>query len=249
MTPQAVFAADYMYWVGIDTDPAGTPAQLAEFDEFYTRAHLPEVLEANPGFFAAARYRLEGPDPRGDVGPTWLTAYAIRDQASADQYVSREHDPAAERPAFTRGPDLWKSMSPRWRIVWRQVYAVGARATAPDDILMVGMDPAAGASPQEVAEFDEYYSGTHVPEVLESGKYRAGTRFEQYDAFVHRRPDGCPRFCAVYEGDGAGGVSGPPPQGERPLGPAVWENRDTKWRLRYRRVSDLVTARGVGVSA
>jgi hypothetical protein len=112
----------------------------------------------------------------------------------------------------------------------------------PESIFMVGMDAADGASEQGVAEFNEYYSSTHVPEVLENGKYHAGTRFELLEAFMHRRPDTAPRFCAVYEGDTAASA-GPPPGPPTP-GPASWEKRDTKWRLRYRRVGDLVTAPG-----
>lgn len=244
----AVFAADYTYWVGIDTDPNATEAEIDEFNEFYTRFHLPEVLRANPGFTAAARYRLEGPDPRGDLGPMWLTAYAIEDQAGADRYVARERDPNAERPNFTPGPALWKRMSPRWRLMWRQVFSLGPHASAPEAIMMVGMDPAEGASEQDLEAFDAFYSATHVPEVLAGGSWQAGTRYEQYAAFVHLRPDDCPRFCAVYEGDGSDRPAGPPPGSPAP-GPDVWENRDSKWRLRYRLVSPPMTRAHAGVSA
>lgn len=242
-----VFGASYMYWVGVDTDPAATDEQIAEFNNFYTQVHLPEVLELNPGFTAAARYRLEGPDARGDLGPTWLTVYSISDSAGVERYVTREKDPAQGRPKYTPGPGLWKTMSPRWRLIWAQTFAFGSPAMPPESIFMVGMDAAEGASAQELQEFDEYYSGTHVPEVVQNGKYPAATRFELQEAFMHRRPDSAPRFCAVYEGESAP-MTGPPPGPPSP-GPAAWEKRDTKWRLRYRRVGDLVTAPDYRASA
>ncbi|MGD9958365.1 hypothetical protein [Nocardioides sp.] len=243
----AAFAADYMYWVGIDTDPAATDDELAEFNEFYASVHFPEVLQANPGFVSATRYRLEAPDPRGDFGPQWLAVYAIRDLAGAERYAVREKDPAAQRPAYTPGPALWKSMSPRWRVMWRQLIAVGQRAAAPESIFLVGMDTPAGASMRDVEEFNAYYSDTHLPEVLLNGNYEAGTRLERYEAFLHRQPDGCPEFCAVYEGEGSA-PAGPPPGAPTP-GPDSWERRETAWRLRYRRVTDQVVRPEASASA
>jgi len=242
-----IFATASMYWVGVDTDPAATPDQIAEFNDFYTRVHLPEVLELNPGFWAATRYRLETPDPRGDLGPTWLTVYSIDEVAGADRYVARERDPARGRPKYTSGPGLWKTMSPRWRLIWRQVFSIGPRALPPESIFMVGMDAADGAGAPELAAFDQYYNDIHLPEVLDNGKYSAGTRFERYEAFLHQRPEGCPQFCAVYEGEPAG-AAGPPPGAPTP-GPEAWERRTTTWRLRYRRVGELVLAPDAGVAA
>ncbi len=246
-TEPTAFAADYMYWVGIDTDSNASEADLAAFNEFYAQVHFPEVLRANPGFVSATRYQLETPDPRGDFGPTWLAVYGIRDLSGAERYAAREKDASAERPRYTPGPALWKTMSPRWRMIWRQVFALGSRASAPDSIFMVGMDTAEGASGQDVEDFNKYYSDTHLPEVLDNGKYGAGTRFERYESFLHRRPEGCPQFCAVYEGAG-NGVTGPP-SGPPTPGPTAWENRDTRWRLRYRRVSDSVLASDATTSA
>lgn len=239
-----VFASDYMYWVGIDTDlSTASEIDLAEFDEFYTQVHLPEVLQANPGFVLAARYRLEAPDPRGDFGPMWLAVYGIADTAGAEGYLARANDPAALRPAFTRGPAVWSGMSARWRILWRQVFSQGGRSAAPDTIMLIGMDPPQDSTPQDLVDFNEFYSHTHIPEVLGGGPFVAATRFERLEAFLHKQPDGCPRFCAVYEGSGEATppprqAGPPPPMAE---GPSSWERRETTWRLRYRRVSELVS--------
>lgn len=236
---ERVFAAPYQYWVGIDTAPGASEDDLAELDDFYRRFHFPEVFAANPGFITATRYRLDAPDPRGDFGPMWLAVYGIEDRAGAERYEALESDPTVERPKYTPGPAVWKGMSPRWRIMWRQTFASGERSLSPESIFMVGMDTPATASAQEVAEFNDFYSSTHVPEVLSTGGYEAGTRVERQAVFFHREPDECPQFCAIYEG--AGGTSSGPPPGEPTPGPDAWENRETRWRLRYRRVGASMT--------
>ncbi len=39
-----------MYWVGMNTAPDTAAAALAEFNQFYSKTHVPEVLANNPGF-------------------------------------------------------------------------------------------------------------------------------------------------------------------------------------------------------
>ena len=66
--PQA-FAYPFMYWVGMHTSPDTDPAAVAEFSQFYSTVHVPEVVASNPGFVRGTRYELLQPDPRGDYGP------------------------------------------------------------------------------------------------------------------------------------------------------------------------------------
>lgn len=244
--PTPVFAAAYQYWVGIDTSPDASVDEVAELDDFYRRFHFPEVLASNPGFVTATRYRLDAPDPRGDFGPMWLAVYGIEDRSGAERYQARENDPTAERPKYTPGPAIWKAMSPRWRIMWRQTFSSGERSASPENIFMVGMDTPATASAREVEEFNDFYSTTHVPEVLATGGYDAGTRLEREAVFFHREPEVCPQYCAIYEG-ASGASSGPPPAAPTP-GPDAWENRDTRWRLRYSRIGTSMTLLDAGTA-
>ena len=96
---------------------------------------------------------------------------------------------------------------------------------------MVGMNVPADTDAAGLAEFNEFYTNIHVPEVMAIRGYSRGTRLELHRAFLHPEP-GCPRFCAVYETD----PNAKP--GRRPLssGPPTWEKHDTLWRLAYRRV-------------
>lgn len=233
-----VFASSLQYWIGIDTDPDASSADLEAFNKFYDEIHVHEVMDRN-GFVQAARYRLEVPDSRGDLGPMWLACYGFADEAAAEQYLQRESGTAQRRGDYTPGPELWRSMSARWRLLWRPVFAVGDRHQTPDRIFVVGIDPAPGCSPTELEEFDTFYRETHVPEVVEYCGFAAGTRLDLHEALLHPDPPGCPRFSAVYEG-------ALPPPGTVSLdqyssGPPSWEQRVTKWRLCYQLVTETRT--------
>jgi hypothetical protein len=69
---QQAFAYPFMYWVGMHTPPDMDAAAVAEFSQFYSTTHVPEVVASNPGFVRGTRYELLQPDPRGDWGPRWL---------------------------------------------------------------------------------------------------------------------------------------------------------------------------------
>jgi hypothetical protein len=66
---QQAFAYPFMYWVGMNTPPDTDSTAVAEFSQFYSTIHVPEVVASNPGFVRGTRYELLQPDPRGDYGP------------------------------------------------------------------------------------------------------------------------------------------------------------------------------------
>ncbi len=41
---QQAFAYPFMYWVGMHTPPDTDPAAVAEFSQFYSTIHVPEVV-------------------------------------------------------------------------------------------------------------------------------------------------------------------------------------------------------------
>lgn len=242
---QQAFAYPFMYWVGMQTPPETSPAALEEFSKFYSTVHAPEVLAHNPGFVRATRYELLYPDPRGDWGPRWLAVYEMDGEAAARAYAARNDGPPEGRPRYTPGPAAWQQAQSVWRMIWRQLTAVGTASQAPETIYLVGMNVPPDTDAAGLAAFNAFYTDVHVPEVMERSGYVRGTRVELYRAFRHPQP-GCPRFCAIYEADEATARanqqyrSQPDAQAaRRPLssGPPTWEKHDTLWRLVYRRIT------------
>jgi len=234
------FSQPFMYWVGMDLDPAISAAEKQELGDFYSRVHAREVVAANPGFVGASRYELLDPDPRGRVhaGPQWLAVYELENEAAAATYAARNDGPAENRPTYSTWPDSRKYTSTVWRMLWRELATCGSAQQLPESIFMVGMNVPSDTDAAGLAEFNEFYTNTHVPEVVSYGGYARGTRFELHRAFAHPEP-GSPRFCAVYEADAAATAQRNERRSNRaPLssGPPTWEKHDTLWRLVYKRV-------------
>ena len=55
---QQAFAYPFMYWVGMNTPPDTDPTVVAEFSQFYSTIHVPEVVASNHGFVRGTRYEL-----------------------------------------------------------------------------------------------------------------------------------------------------------------------------------------------
>src|SRR5712692_2829439 len=199
-----VFQHQFMYWVGMDTDPRTTPEALAEFNRFYSTTHTSEVLAAHPGFVLASRYELIEPDPRSGAhcGPRWLASYEMTDETAAVQYVKDNERPWLHRRRYSPWPAARKRAKTVWRMIWRQISVTGSADRPPESIFLVGMNVPAETDANGLAEFNTFYTGTHVPEVMAYGGYARATRHELYRDFAHP-PPGCPRFCAIYEADAA----------------------------------------------
>jgi hypothetical protein len=229
-----------MYWVGMDTDPRTTPEALAEFNHFYSTTHVHEVIAAHPGFISVSRYELLDPDPRGGEhrGPRWLAVYTIQDESAVEQYIKDNERPWLHRKRYSPWPAARKRAKTVWRMLWRQVSSSGAADALPESIFLVGMNVPAETGESELADFNRFYTDTHVPEVMSYGGYARGTRVELYRAFAHPDP-GCPRFCAIYEADAAATEQREQRRAARGTlssGPPAWEAHDTLWRLVYRRI-------------
>jgi hypothetical protein len=240
MSQDGVFTHPFMYWVGMDTDPRTSPEALAEFNRFYSSTHVHEVIAGHPGFVSVSRYELLDPDPRGGVhcGPRWLAVYEMTDESAAEQYIKDNARPWLHRQKYSPWPAARKRAKTVWRMIWRQVSVSGSAQELPESIFMVGMNVPTDTDEQALAEFNAFYTGTHVPEVMAYGGYARGTRFELYREFAHPAP-GCPRFCAIYEADAAttdARESRRAARGTLSSGPPAWEQHDTLWRLVYRRI-------------
>ena len=88
-------------------------ARIEEFNEWYDKVHIPEVLERIPGAKTAARYVVHDPEPGA---PQFVALYEIEGAAvdTFDRYI--ESIARGEAPPWTWGPPIeivWHANLPR----------------------------------------------------------------------------------------------------------------------------------------
>jgi hypothetical protein len=143
---------------------------------------------------------------------------------------SADADDAADAPEPT-----YEGLRQTWSLLYRNVAETGPRRVLPHSIYLLGVNPPTEASPEELDLFNEFYTGTHLPEVAER---RHALRAVRYELLREVRPPhrGAPRFLAVYEVDERSAAnrrhSGP----AYSAGPDVWQRHTTPWRLWYSRL-------------
>jgi hypothetical protein len=232
-----------MYWVGMNVDGA-TEQEMDAFNRHYSEVHCPEVMAENPGLDLAVRYRLSDPDPRGRLGPDWLSVYEFTDEAAAQAYLERQNGPVENRPRYTTGPPVWVDKRDTvWRMMWRRGASMGESHGSPDVVRMIGMDPAPDHSASELNDFNDYYTDVHLRDAMSSVPYDRGTRYELMPELAPR-PASAPRYCAIYDTSGAHAdvVRSVLADKSRPARPSVvpepraWRERVSAWRLSYERV-------------
>ncbi|WUH98901.1 hypothetical protein OHR68_36225 [Spirillospora sp. NBC_00431] len=247
MSAPTPFSNEFLYWIALDFG-SSDPADLARFNRFYEETHIPEVLDRYPGFVSAHRYALQLPDPRGDFGGGYLAAYEVEDEEAVAAYLAGTTAPGGTRPPYSNDPPLWPDLlTHRWRVVYEKVAETAPSTGAPGAIYIIGIDPPAGLTGDELAEFEEFYTNVHMPEATAVGGFSRGTRYTVRRELEHPDP-GCPRYLAVYEQ--AGGTDEESRATLRTLvestdwtpGPASWPKKTTPWRLWYRHISAIPRA-------
>ncbi|HVB05028.1 MAG TPA: hypothetical protein VNF07_02115 [Acidimicrobiales bacterium] len=152
------------------------------------------------------------------------------------------------RPAaFLSAIDLPGGVAPqlRWRgdlaVAWslryRRVAETAPRTAPPFAIYVLGVNPPAGLTDEEMVEFDGFYTSVHMPEVAERRNCLRATRYELEQA-LHPAGRGSPRFLVVYEVDEAGSQNRKHIGAPYTAGPPVWQRHTTPWRFWYRRLGD-----------
>ena len=166
-----------------------------------------------------AHYELIAVAARGFRPPRFLSTAEVPD---------RDHiDPETERG--------YESLRPTWTLVYRQVAETSPASVAPYGIYLLGVDPPADATEEDMEVFNDFYTNVHLPEVAER---RHALRAARHELEREVKPPyrGAPRFLAVYEVDERAAShrrhAGPP----YATGPDVWQRHTTPWRLWYRRL-------------
>jgi hypothetical protein len=133
---------------------------------------VPEILENNPRFARATRYRLAGSRGEGDLAPCWLTLYEIEGEDAARAFFDATSGAGRPTQHYTPGPPVWARKTITWRVLWRALD--GDRFVAPlHRAVTVGLDAPPVAAP-------------------------ASVRFERAHQIDFPGGD-CPAYCAFYE--------------------------------------------------
>ncbi len=107
----------------------------------------------------------------------------------------------------------------------------------------VGMNTQPDTSPEELAKFNDFYSNTHMHEVVMSNPgFIRGTRYELIEQDA--RGEYGPRWLAVYEMADEAAAKGYLARNDGPAegrptyspGPSAWQNYEGWWRLMWHRM-------------
>lgn len=111
-------AAPYVFMVGMNVPPATSAAGLQEFNDFYTRIHVPEVVQAGK-FLSGTRFELlrELLHPAPGA-PRFLAVYEGDDAAMK---LRAERDSSGATPGLSSGPPTWEAHDTLWRLVYRRL--------------------------------------------------------------------------------------------------------------------------------
>lgn len=170
-----------------------------------------------PAPVVASRYELLAVAQRGFRPPRFLSA-------TPDSAPTR----AAQAPAPEPG-----GFRQTFSLEYRELTATAPAGVAPFAIYLLGVNPPAGASPEELEVFNDFYTRVHLVEVAERRRALRAVRYELVAATraPYQPP---PRYLAIYEVDEEGAArrrhTGPPYRS----GPEVWQRHTTPWRLWYR---------------
>jgi hypothetical protein len=189
-----VTAVDEHLFVGLMNR---TPGREDEYDAWYERYHVTEVVRHVLGFESGRRYRLSGAQRRG-VEPPWelMTVYRL----AGDTDIAAMHQSVIDnRPNFTPGNGVIAEGHRTW--VWTPV---GQRLTATEPspfaggdehLLVILSNPAEGRE----EEYNAWYDACHMPEALELIPGRVAAR--RYRLNDVQRPGQDPpwRYLTLYE--------------------------------------------------
>ncbi len=119
-----------------------------------------------------------------------------------------------------------------WAVTYRQIAETAPRQSVPHAIYLLGVNPPDGLSPDELADFNRFYTDVHLREVAERRHALRAVRYELADEIKPPYPS-APSYLAAYELDADSAAvrrhTGP----AYSPGPTVWQKHTTPWRLWY----------------
>jgi len=179
------------------------PGKDAEFNQWYDRQHVPDLLRV-PGFTAARRWKLLiGATPTSTL-PPYLVIYEVQtgNLAVANAEVAKRaadgtirHGAALDYPAIETvimtpiGPKVFAKDLPRTSAAM----AIPGKTKLADYALIVFTRPMPGRD----AEFNAFYNQKHMPDVIRVPGFVSGQRFEMVSNESHNLD--IPPYLVIYE--------------------------------------------------
>lgn len=166
-----------------------------------------------------ARYELIAVAARGFRPPHYLTSTDVTSAQGLESSTQIEYP----------------GMRQTWSTSYRRLAETGPSLERPFAIYLLGVNPPADASSEDLGVFNDFYTHVHLVEVAER---RHALRATRYELVEEMRPPylGAPRYLAAYELDEKSASNrrhvGPPYS----AGPEIWQRHTTPWRLWYRRL-------------
>ncbi len=170
------------------------PSREAEMNDWYSNHHVPDITRSG-AVSNATRY--VNPEAKGtDDDRKYLALYESNEADLASSWA-RNLAQAVWRP-WNDGIIIHPALSKVWVGVYKRF---GTQPEPPSgksaaSVLMVLSDC---EDPGREEEFNRWYDGVHVPDILETGAYWSARRFVNYAL----GPDQ-PKYLALYESEGDG---------------------------------------------
>lgn len=168
------------------------PEHERAFNDWY-RLHVPRLLEV-PGYLWGRRYVNLG------VGPIkYLALYAIADRSWLPRLLGADTAlrPAIVNSEFARWGEL-AGLSDTAINVYHQIYGPPFTPTLLDRDFPLSL-VTSSCRPEVEAEFNAWYSDSHVPNLLKVPGYVSGMRFRLVDDPALAHLSMSPRYLALYE--------------------------------------------------
>ncbi|MGH3732448.1 MAG: hypothetical protein ACRDVC_03605 [Acidimicrobiales bacterium] len=170
---------------------------------------------------AERRYELLAVAARGFRPPQFLVSMDLGDDGQTETSL-------ALIPGHSRFKETWS-------LLYRQIAETNHPKVTPYAIYLLGVNPPADATNEDLGTFNDFYTNVHLVEVVERHHALRAVRYELIEE-VKPPSQGAPKFLAVYEVDETSASNrrhvGPPYS----AGPEVWQGHKTPWRLWYRRL-------------
>jgi hypothetical protein len=202
-------------------NPPGPITSWTGWDARKGTAAVPDAAEAfahaaPSGSGDEARYELVAVAARGFRPPQLLSTGRVTE----DQNEVKQGHPGLRQT---------------WSIVYRRLTETSPAVVTPYAIYLLGVNPPADTTDEELEIFNDFYTNVHLPEVADRRHALRAVRYELVRE-VRAPYKGAPQYLAVYEVDEESASHRRHVGPKYATGPDVWQRHTTPWRLWYRRL-------------